>query len=191
MQGGVNILISCRCPCWATIPDIELYMDQVVSVLEKELEDFVDPDTKSVTSTMINNYVKQKLVPPPVNKKYSRGHIASFYIITLLKQIMPIPDITRFINYINAELGSEKAFDLFCTTMEKSLYHVFTLSGFQDDLTYEGTPVYSTIKSLCMSYAHMRYAMTLLDEHAPAEIPEEKDKDKEKDKKEKKEKKKK
>ena len=60
-------------PTWDMLPDIELYMDQVVSVVTKFLE---VPSTiglnRSITPSMINNYVKLKIIPSPKMKKYSK-----------------------------------------------------------------------------------------------------------------------
>ena len=57
-------------PRWTEIPDIDLYLDQTVTILEKYLESYVDNKSeKLITKTMINNYVKQQLLEPPVNKK--------------------------------------------------------------------------------------------------------------------------
>ena len=54
-----------RCPRWDEFPAIELYMDQVLSILENSLSGFSHGE-RTITSSMINNYVKQKIVKPPV-----------------------------------------------------------------------------------------------------------------------------
>ena len=74
-------IIEYHCPRWDELPDIELYMDQVLSVLERKLKIFAEPEEKIITSTMINNYVKQKVIKPPLNKRYDRYHLAYFYVI--------------------------------------------------------------------------------------------------------------
>ena len=60
-------------PTWEEIPNINLYMDQVVSLLENYLSNFIKPenenDTQIITKTMINNYVKHGVVKPPISKK--------------------------------------------------------------------------------------------------------------------------
>ncbi|WP_288153450.1 DUF1836 domain-containing protein, partial [uncultured Sharpea sp.] len=56
---------------WQELPDFDLYMDQVIGLIEKSLSFLkLNEDDKVVTSTMINNYVKAKLVTPPIKKKY-------------------------------------------------------------------------------------------------------------------------
>ena len=58
------------------IPDIPLYMDQITTFMETKLESCKRyPDDKLITKTMINNYTKNKLIPPPDKKKYSKEHL--------------------------------------------------------------------------------------------------------------------
>ena len=64
-------------PRWEELPDMDLYMDQVVTLLNEYLKPFHAKDQeKMVTSTMINNYVKHGIVSPPVKKKYTKNHVA-------------------------------------------------------------------------------------------------------------------
>ena len=83
-------------PTWESIPDFGLYMDQVVVLLGQYL-DFIpapaDGKDSFVTASTINNYVRLKLMPPPVKKKYGRAHIAYLVMILTLKQSLSIADI--------------------------------------------------------------------------------------------------
>ena len=59
------------------IPNIELYMDQVTTFMDEHLESTKRYDSdKILTKTMINNYAKNDLLPPPVKKKYSKEHMS-------------------------------------------------------------------------------------------------------------------
>ena len=80
-------------PKWSDLPEIDLYMDQVIALMEKYLTDGSSPDSKLITPSMINNYVKLGIMPAPVKKKYSREHLAYLVIICSLKQVMPISNI--------------------------------------------------------------------------------------------------
>ena len=74
-------------PRWNELPNIDLYMDQVLSYIESSLKDYIKSDEKFITKTMINNYVKQGILQPPENKKYNRLHIAELFVICVLKQV--------------------------------------------------------------------------------------------------------
>ncbi|OUP85746.1 hypothetical protein B5F07_03525 [Lachnoclostridium sp. An169] len=76
------------------IPNIDLYMDQVTTFMDKELSSTRRyADDKILTKTMINNYAKNNLLPPPVKKKYSREHVLFLIFIYYFKNILSIKDI--------------------------------------------------------------------------------------------------
>lgn len=77
------------------IPNIDLYMDQLTSFMEERLKKTTRyPNTdKILTKTMINNYAKNDLLPPPVKKKYSKDHVILLTYIYYLKNILSINDI--------------------------------------------------------------------------------------------------
>ncbi len=77
-----------------TIPNIDLYMDQVTSFIDGQLAGSKrKDDDKLLTKTMINNYTKNDLLPPPVKKKYSKEHLLTLIFIYYLKNIVSINDI--------------------------------------------------------------------------------------------------
>lgn len=76
------------------IPNIDLYMDQVTSFMEKQLKSTKRyDDDKILTKTMINNYAKNDLLPPPEKKKYSKEHLLILTFIYYFKNILSMKDI--------------------------------------------------------------------------------------------------
>ena len=76
------------------IPNIDLYMDQVTTFMEEQLKSSKRyPEDKVMTKTMINNYAKNNLLPPPVKKKYSKEHMFVLIFIYYFKNILSIKDI--------------------------------------------------------------------------------------------------
>lgn len=76
------------------IPNIDLYMDQVTTLMETQLSHTKrHDDDKILTKTMINNYAKNNLLPPPVKKKYSKEHVIVLIFIYYFKNILSIKDI--------------------------------------------------------------------------------------------------
>ena len=83
-------------PDWDSLPQLGLYMDQVILLLTQYLGPLSrNEEDKPITASIINNYVRLKVMPPPVKKKYSRVHLASLIIICVLKQSLSISDIQR------------------------------------------------------------------------------------------------
>ena len=87
-------------PEWNAIPDLGLYMDQVIVLLEQYLS-FIPAPTgtkeRFVTSSTINNYVRLKIMPAPVKRKYHRVHIAYLIMILTMKQSLSISDVQKVI----------------------------------------------------------------------------------------------
>ncbi|MDO4332626.1 MAG: DUF1836 domain-containing protein [Eubacteriales bacterium] len=87
------------------IPDIELYMDQVTTFMGSRLKSstrYPDED-KILTKTMINNYAKNDLLPPPIKKKYSKEHVLVLIFIYYFKGFMSISDIQTILKPITDE----------------------------------------------------------------------------------------
>ncbi|MEY8515682.1 DUF1836 domain-containing protein [Lachnospiraceae bacterium 29-84] len=83
------------------LPNIDLYMDQVTTFMDAQLAvSKRHPEDKILTKTMINNYAKNKLLPPPVKKKYSREHLLALIFIYYFKHILSIGDIQAILNPI-------------------------------------------------------------------------------------------
>ena len=78
------------------IPEVDLYMDQVTSFMEDHLKKTKrSPEDKALTKTMINNYAKNRLLPAPVRKKYSKEHILLLLFIYYYKNLLSIGDIEQ------------------------------------------------------------------------------------------------
>jgi len=89
------------------IPNIDLYMDQVTTFMEEQLKRTKRyEEDKILTKTMINNYAKNNLLPPPVKKKYSKEHVLVMIFIYYFKNILSIKDIESVLTPI-----TEKTFD--------------------------------------------------------------------------------
>lgn len=83
------------------IPNIDLYMDQVTTFMDAHLSDGKRySDDKILTKTMINNYAKNDLLPPPVKKKYSKDHLLVLIFIYYFKNLLSISDIQTLLNPI-------------------------------------------------------------------------------------------
>ncbi len=94
-----NYLKEFRLPQWDELPDMDLYMDQVVMLLQRYLN-FLPEDehgNAAITASIINNYVRLKIMPPPVKKKYTRVHMAYLIMVCSLKQSVNIPYIQKML----------------------------------------------------------------------------------------------
>lgn len=113
-------LLEYHIPRWEELPDFAIYMDQVITLIERYLNILDDGKETIITSAMVNNYVKLKLIPKPIKKRYSKEHIAYLIAITLLKQILSISEVKDGIDYQAKISGTHVAYNLFCEEQEKA-----------------------------------------------------------------------
>jgi DNA-binding transcriptional MerR regulator len=87
------------------IPNIDLYMDQVTTFMDRKLKKTTrnQEDDKVLTKTMINNYTKNNLLPPPERKKYTKDHILLLVFIYYYKGILSIHDIQTLLEPIKSK----------------------------------------------------------------------------------------
>lgn len=102
-------------PLWQELPNVDLYMDQVITYLNRELAPLYFHNEKFITSSMINNYVKIGIVKRPIKKHYTKEHLAYFIAVTILKKCFSMQEIIQMINIqMNAENNDiEKTYELF------------------------------------------------------------------------------
>ena len=110
--------VCLRLPRWEQLPQIPLYMDQVLLVLGGALAPISSEDTPMVTATMINNYVKMKLTPPPEKKKYTREHLAWFLMICLMKKVLSMQEIAALKRRLLDASTLEAGYNRFCEELE-------------------------------------------------------------------------
>ena len=90
-----------KTPSYDKLPEIDLYMDQVLTYIKKNLPPFKETDKDILTASMINNYVKDSVIKNPVDKKYDKEAIASLIMVANLKRVLPIQDIKSILSNPN------------------------------------------------------------------------------------------
>ncbi|MBM6775032.1 DUF1836 domain-containing protein, partial [Olsenella profusa] len=104
------------------LPRIELYLDQLLTLVSQELEFMAVPGETLVTGSMVNNYVKQGVIPAPRKKRYTRRHVASLVFVCALKRVFSIAQVTQLAAQVwGSGLDLEALYDRSCAALERSL----------------------------------------------------------------------
>ena len=109
---------------WERMPEIYLYMDQVLNYMEKQLGVFDRNGEGVLTASMVNNYVKAGVLPRPEKKKYSRDHLAMLTMICMLKSSLSIPDISSLMNFLRGESGEQEMYSRFSKAQQSAIDEV-------------------------------------------------------------------
>lgn len=120
-------MLEFHCPRFDELPTIPLYKDQVIAYVEEVLKPLnLNPEEKLLTSTMLNNYVKQKVVSPPVGRRYTEKHLAYLIVVCLFKQVYSLTEVCEMIKIQVDLYPTQEAYDFFCVELEKALQYVFS-----------------------------------------------------------------
>ena len=154
-----EIILKIHIPRWNELPEIDLYLDQVVNYLEKYLQQYnSNKEDKIITKTMINNYVKLGIMPAPVKKKYSREHIAYLIIICCLKQALPISDIKDLIENRVKRTSIEETLNFFSDLYDSVFNTVIAIGkkysqrNIAEDALFTDTALYMAMGSSSSKY---------------------------------------
>ncbi len=127
-----KVIKNFQLPSWSSIPDIGLYMEQITVLLSQYLglistfdEKKGDEESKVITAAAINNYVRLKIMPAPIKKKYYRVHIAYLIMIFTLKQSVSINVLKEIIPANMPDEDVERIYTDYCEIYHRvSLHYV-------------------------------------------------------------------
>ena len=104
---------------WDAFPDIGLYMDQIISYMPRQLIHFGDED--SLTSAMVNNYIKDGAMPRAEGKRYSRTHLAYLTALCALKQVLSVKDAGLLLDAAGAGQEPQALYARFLEELDRAL----------------------------------------------------------------------
>jgi hypothetical protein len=142
------------------IPNIDLYMDQVLTFLDQELGTVREAtEDKAMTKTMINNYTKNQILPSPEKKKYSRDHMLNLIFIYYLKNFLSMKEIKNILDPINTRyFGSKEGL---------GFYDIYSAM-----VGYESKVASDVTKDIIRKYNISKQAFADQDEESRAELQE-------------------
>ncbi|NLY08575.1 MAG: DUF1836 domain-containing protein [Tissierellia bacterium] len=121
----VNNSVRIKIPRWDDLPTFEIYSEQLITIVDDSIGSIIVGDEIAITKNMVNNYVKSKAIPKPIRKKYNKTHIAYCIIISVLKPIMNIADISSMIEYYIDIDSVENTYNKFCDYLESTFDKVY------------------------------------------------------------------
>ena len=108
-------------PKWEDIPNIDLYLDQVLLYVNQVCAPISPDKEKGLTASMVNNYVKHGYLTKPDKKKYQRKQLARLIAITTLKSVFSIQEIAQTLNTLQTQASSDQLYDAFVDYMNHGI----------------------------------------------------------------------
>ena len=144
-------------PKWDELPDISLYLEQVLELVNGSLGKFLEGDKNGriLTQTMVNNYVKHGFIQSPVKKRYDKTALASLIVIAVRQDIFTIKEISQLISLAIDANNPEESYNYFCQLVEETTENVL-LQAKQNILCNEKDPR-GICSSAVMAFASKYY----------------------------------
>ncbi len=143
-----------RMPRYEQIPDMGLYLDQTVHLVNEYLAPLQE---NALTASMVSNYVKKGLVESPQRKRYCREQIAYLIFIALAKNVLSLEDLKRFIGVQQRSYTAQRAYDYLCEELENILGYVFGLKDTVDSVGADSTVEKMMLRTTIIAAAHKIY----------------------------------
>ena len=143
-----------KLPRYDDLPEVELYLDQTTAYISERLE--ILGDVK-LTSSMISNYVKHKIIRRPVKKRYAADQIAELFFIAVAKNVMQLSDLKAAIELQRRTYSTKVAYNYFVEELENILPYVFGLKTDLDEIGNEHTEYQRMLHNIIMAVSYKAY----------------------------------
>ena len=167
LEENCALLAALKLPRWRELPDLDLYMDQVLALIGRYLGAYPGFDGKGLTASMVNNYVKLGAMPAPVKKKYTRAHLAHLVMICLLKPALPIAFIRELMASALSNAPEGEVYDRFCDAFEQM--NRFAAESALGSAGTDGTALSPLFQAALLAQAEQALAFRLYTAYFPAE----------------------
>ncbi|MDO4978004.1 MAG: DUF1836 domain-containing protein [Eubacteriales bacterium] len=153
-QALVEKVKDFQLPRYEEIPDVGLYLDQVVRYVNRY---FPLCSENEITPSMVSNYVKHKIINGPKKKCYGKESIARLIFVCYMKMVSPLEDIRLMEERQNNTYPLNIAYDYFCEELENMLQHVFGMKPEPDEVGKDHTLEKELLRSAVLAVTHKLY----------------------------------
>ena len=149
-----NLIRDFYLPRFNDIPNVGLYLEQVVKYVSEYLEPL---GSFSITGSMVSNYVKKGLVENPVKKQYDREQIARIFFIAIAKNVLSMEDIRLLFEMQHKTYEPKRAYDYFCSEFENVLEYVFGAKENLDNVGTDSNDTKTMLRNTIIAVAYKVY----------------------------------
>lgn len=140
---------------WEHLPDLDLYLDQVVTYLSREqVQGCPEAD---LTPSMVNNYVKEGLLPRAIGKKYNREHLVYLRMINALKQVYNVKEIKDLLEIFALDKAPSEIYNSYLETLDQAVLQT-------EDVLDEADPSDLVMRLAVQSYVYKLVSLRLLEQ---------------------------
>lgn len=142
-----------KMPRYKEIPNVGLYLEQVV----KYINEILNPLHLSITPSMLSNYVKKGYIERPVKKQYCAEQIAYLIFIVVAKQVLSMENISALLALQKATYSAERAYNYFCKELEYMIKVTFEKGSEQEPVSEDNPYEKKVLRSVVIAVSHIIY----------------------------------
>ena len=153
-------------PRWEELPNINLFLEQVVTLINDNLAPYIfissdsKDETELLTKTMINNYVKHGIIEAPIKKQYTKSQVAKLFAMCVLKQVYSMQDIKKLLA-MALKSDIQISYNKFCVLFEEALDCAYNKKDFIDKIS---TNEYQyLLKTVLLSCSYKIYSKNIVE----------------------------
>lgn len=153
LDKNIEMVVNKRIPRYREIPNVGLYLEQVV----KYINEIFEPLHLVITPSMLSNYVKKGYIARPVKKQYYAEQIAYLIFIVVSKQVLSMENIAALLELQKATYTTDKAYDFFCDELEHLLKMTFENWSVQEPISEDIPYEKKVLRSVVIAVSHIIY----------------------------------
>lgn len=159
-----KVFVEFHLPRYEELPNIPLYLDQVTGILNDTLEPFIEyGEDKIISGAMVNNYVKHKVIVAPVKKRYSKLQLCNLFMLSIMKKVFSIPEISALIAMCGTEEKTAAGYNHFCDELELALRFQFGDETAAEKLREtENWKVMDLSRSMALAFANKLFVQKMI-----------------------------
>lgn len=161
---NIDKILEFHCPRWDELPEKPLFNRQAVEYVNTTLEPILNYEDK-LTTSMVQNYVKWRVMPKEDGRKYSKTRIAYLMVITIYKQSINLMNVGKGVELLLKTYPIDRAYDIFANALERSLKDTFGPLKKMSEYRYENQIDYDKLglHSVANSFAFKLLANIIID----------------------------
>lgn len=147
-------IVDFRLPKYSEIPDVGLFLEQTTKYISQCLEPL---GCVTITSSMISNYVKMRLIDHPVKRQYSREQIAYLIVLAIAKNVLSLEHLQTLFTLQKRKYTVRRAYEYFCQEFENILFFVFGLKDEVENVGEDSSQLKQMLRNTIITVCHKIY----------------------------------
>ncbi|MBR6697499.1 MAG: DUF1836 domain-containing protein [Lachnospiraceae bacterium] len=144
-------IVNFSLPRYSKLTGASLFLEQTVELINSWLKPL---GVIELTSSMVSNYVKQRIIPSPIKKQYGQEQLAYLFFVAIAKTVAPLEDIKMMIDMQKQTYSVQEAYDYLCKELENVLQYIFGNKDCLEEVGETNSELKELLRNMIITIAH-------------------------------------